>query len=80
MDRIRDALLTKFGKVPLLVTYGQIAIRQQKAKNWADALRWAERGLALYGDNAARPEAVEDLTKRVAAYRAKLAGARAPAA
>jgi len=75
MDVIRDALPQKFGKVPLLETYRQMAVRQQKAKNWAEALRWAERGLALYGGNAARPEAVEDLMKRVSAYTAKLAGA-----
>jgi tetratricopeptide (TPR) repeat protein len=76
MDVIRDALLQKFGKVPLLETYRQMAVRQQKAKNWAEALRWAERGLALYSSNAARPEAVEDLRKRVSAYRVKVAGAR----
>lgn len=72
MDGIRDALLTKFGKVPLLDTYRQMAVRQQKAKNWTEAIRWAERGLGLYGPHAARPEAVEDLQKRVRAYRAKL--------
>ena len=76
MDVIRDALLQKFGKVPLLETYRQMAVRQQKAKNWAEALRWVERGLTLYGSDAARPEAVEDLRKRVSAYTAKLAGAR----
>jgi tetratricopeptide (TPR) repeat protein len=73
MDGIRDALLQKFGMVPLLETYRQMAIRHQKAKNWAEALRWAERGLELYGQNAARSEAVEDLVKRVAAYSKKLA-------
>jgi hypothetical protein len=72
MDDIRDALLAKFGKVPLLDTYRQMAVRQQKAKNWAQAIWWAERGLSLYGQNAARPEAVDDLEKRVAAYHAKL--------
>jgi hypothetical protein len=72
MDGIRDAFLHKFGKVPLLLTYRQMAVRQQKAKNWAEALRWAERGLDLYGDKAARPEAVEDLKKRAAAYSTKL--------
>jgi tetratricopeptide (TPR) repeat protein len=72
MDGIRDALLQKFGKMPLLETYRQMAIRHQKAKDWAAALRWAERGLQLYGQNAARPEAVEDLAKRVAAYSRKL--------
>jgi tetratricopeptide (TPR) repeat protein len=73
MDGIRDALLQKFGKVPLLETYRQMAIRHQKAKDWAEALRWAKRGIELYGQNAARPEAVEDLVKRVTAYSTKLA-------
>jgi hypothetical protein len=72
MDGIRDALLAKFGKVPLLDTYRQMAIRQQKAKDWTRAIWWAERGLSLYGQNAARPEAVDDLEKRVAAYQAKM--------
>jgi hypothetical protein len=72
MNDIRDALLAKFGNVPLLARYRQMAIRQQKARNWAAAIWWAERGLSLYGENAARPEALDDLDKRVAAYRAKL--------
>lgn len=72
MNGIREALLVKFGKVPLLETYRQMAIRQQKAKKWPDAIWWAERGLALYAQNAARPEAVDDLERRLAAYRAKL--------
>jgi rubrerythrin len=74
MDVIRNALLHKFGKVPLLDTYRQMSIRQQKARNWAEALHWAERGLALYGDNAARPEFAEDLRKRATAYSVKLSG------
>jgi tetratricopeptide (TPR) repeat protein len=74
MNDIRDALLAKFGKVPLLDTYRQMAVRQQKAKNWSEAIRWAERGLSLYEQNAARPEVVDDLEKRVVAYRARLSG------
>ncbi len=74
MDGIRDALLAKFAKVPLLETYTQMAIRQQKAKDWREAIRWAQRGVALYGEHAARPEAVEDLNKRIAAYNSKLQG------
>lgn len=72
MDDITDALLAKFGKIPLLETYRQMAIRKQEAKKWPDAIWWAERGLALYAQGAALSEAVEDLEKRVAAYRAKL--------
>ena len=59
MDGIRQAFLTKWGRVPVLETYRQMAIRQQKAKNFEQALWWARRGLALYGESAARPEAVE---------------------
>src|SRR6266545_1866262 len=77
MNGIRDALLAKFGKVPLLETYTQMAIRQQKAKNWPEAIRWAQRGVALYGEHAARPEAVEDLNRRIAAYNGKLQDRRA---
>ncbi|MFG2167463.1 hypothetical protein [Micromonospora chersina] len=75
MDVIRAALFEKFQVIPLLETYTQMAIRQQKAKNWDQALRWARRGIALYGSDAARPEAVSDLEKRVAAYTRKLEGA-----
>lgn len=49
-----------------------MAIRQQKARNFEQALWWAERGIAIYGTDGARPEAVEDLQKRAASYRAKL--------
>jgi hypothetical protein len=72
MDGIREALFGKFGKIPLLDTYRQMAIRQQRAKNWTEAIRWAKRGLSLYGQDAARSEAVDDLKKRIAAYEAKL--------
>jgi rubrerythrin len=33
---------------------------------------WTERGLALYGEQAARPESVDDLRNRVIAYKTKL--------
>jgi hypothetical protein len=64
MDVIRAALIAKWGKVPLLDTYRQMAIRQQKQKDWHACLWWCERGLALYGAQAAREEAIEDLVKR----------------
>lgn len=64
MDVICELFVAKFGRVPHLDTYRQMAIRQQKLKNWQAVLWWAERGLSLYGDRAARDDAVEDLTKR----------------
>lgn len=64
METICKAFRAKWGKVPLLETYRQMAIRQQKQKDWDACLWWAERGLALYGNDAAREEAVEDLLKR----------------
>jgi HIRAN domain-containing protein len=64
MDVIRAAAVAKWGKVPLLDTYRQMAIRQQKLKDWPACLWWCERGLALYGTRAAREDAVEDLVRR----------------
>ncbi len=71
MDAIRQACVAKWGRVPLLETYRQMAIRQQKAHDYGKALWWAERGLSVYGSDCARPEAVEDLRGRAAKYRAK---------
>jgi HIRAN domain len=64
METICAAFMAKWGKVPLLETYRQMAVRQQKQKDWEACRWWAERGLALYGYNAAREDAVEDLLKR----------------
>jgi hypothetical protein len=72
MDSIRAAMMAKWGQVPVLDTYRQMAIRQQKAKNFEQALWWAERGIAIYGTDCARLDAVEDLQKRAAAFREKL--------
>jgi hypothetical protein len=72
MDAIRQACIEKWGQVPLLDTYRQMAIRQQKAHDYRQALWWAERGLSIYGSDCARSEAVEDLHRRAASYRAKL--------
>jgi hypothetical protein len=79
MDGIRSALLAKWGQVPVLETYKQMAIRQQKAKNFELALWWAERGLEHYADDCARPEAVEDLKRRAETYRSKLNPTSVPA-
>jgi hypothetical protein len=73
IESMRAALLSKFGSIPLIDTYRQACIRTQKAQDWEGSLRWAERGLEIYGENAARPEAVEDLQKRAAKARDKLA-------
>jgi hypothetical protein len=64
METICRAFMAKWNKVPLLETYRQMAIRQQKKKDWQACRWWAERGLSLYGSSAAREDAVEDLQKR----------------
>ena len=74
MDGIRQACISKWGDVPALTTYRQMAIRKQKAKNLEQALWWAERGMALYADKARYPEHVDDLRHRAAMYRSKIAG------
>ena len=73
METIRAAFMAKWGKVPWLLTYKQMCIRLAKAKRYEEALWWAERGIAMYGEDAARPDAVDDLLKRAASYKAKLA-------
>ena len=47
MVTIRPALHDKFSAMPLLETYKQQCVRQQKAKDFARGLWWAERGLEL---------------------------------
>ena len=71
MDTIRPALLDKFGVVPVIDMYRQEAIRWMKAHDWERSRTWAERGISIYGDDAGRPDAVDDLRKRVAHALAK---------
>jgi hypothetical protein len=78
MEAIRPALLDKFGAVPVIEMYRQAVIRCQKAKQWHAAQTWAERGIVVYGDRAARPEFVDDLHKRVAYAAAKIEAAERP--
>jgi hypothetical protein len=79
MGTIRPALVAKFGAVPVIELYRQSAIRWQKTKDWTKAREWAERGLAIYGEECIRPEAVADLQKRVAYATSKLEESRHPA-
>jgi hypothetical protein len=72
MVTIREALVEKFGKVPVIAMYRQSVIRCQKAKDWTTMRQWAERGIAIYGEQAARPEMVEDLRVRLALAVAKI--------
>jgi hypothetical protein len=72
MTNIRAVLHAKFGSVPLLETYRQQCIRQQKAKDYNRGLRWAERGLSLYGDDAHSQDWTDDLKKRAAWFHTKL--------
>ena len=72
MGEIRPVLLEKFGGLPLVEMYRQSAIRCQKARDWKRVELWAERGLAFYGTQASRPEAVDDLAKRLAHAHAKI--------
>lgn len=78
MVSIRLALLEKFGRIPILETYRQAAIRCQKSKDWESVRDWAERGIKVYGEHAARPEVVEDLHKRLGYAVAKLEAADKP--
>lgn len=72
MISIRPALLEEFGDIPVLPTYRQAAIRCQKLHDYQAALTWVERGLEIYGEDANRPDGVEDLQQRSAKFQAKL--------
>jgi hypothetical protein len=78
MVTIRPALLGGFRAIPVIEMYRQSVIRSQKAKLWQAALDWAERGIAVYGSEAARPEVVDDLHKRVSYAKAKIAAQQRP--
>jgi hypothetical protein len=80
MADLRPALLDKFGAIPVLYTYRQAAIRCQKAKNWQGLHDWAQRGIGVYGEQAVRAEAVEDLRKRLSYATAKIEAAEQPKA
>jgi HIRAN domain len=80
MAVIRPELLDKFGVIPVIDTYRQAAIRCQKSKNWPGLHEWAQRGISVYGDQAARAEAVEDLQKRLSYAIAKMQAAERPKA
>jgi hypothetical protein len=76
IEVIRAALFEKFGRIPVLDTYRQAAIRAQKARKWDAVERWARRGIDVYGADPARPEAVDDLRKRQALATRKLESTR----
>jgi hypothetical protein len=76
MEAICEAFIIKWGNIPWLHTYKQMCIRWAKAKDFEAALWWAERGLALYGERAAREDAVADLQKRADSYRLRLKAKR----
>ena len=78
MSAIRPALLDKFGVIPVIDTYRQAAIRCQKAKDWQGLHDWAQRGIGVYGEQAARAEAVEDLHKRLSYATAKIQSGEQP--
>jgi hypothetical protein len=72
MSLIAAAFIGKWGKIPMLEVYRQMAIRQQKLKHWDACRWWAERGLSVYGEHCARQDAVEDLQNRRSRALAKL--------
>lgn len=72
MPQMRAALCAEFGDLPRLQVYHQAAIRHQKAHDWSAALRWAERGLVVYGQDALNGDKVEDLRRKAANYKVKL--------
>lgn len=75
---MRHVLIEKFGSLPRLDLYKQSCIRQSKAKDFAAAAMWADRGLTMYGDDAFKDEWVADLEKRSAQANERLEKASKP--
>lgn len=75
---MRQVLIDKFGALPRLDMYKQACIRHSKAKNYADAAMWADRGLEIYGEDAFKDEWVADLEKRSAQAHERAEKASAP--
>lgn len=78
MITLRPALLAKFSVVPVVEMYRQATIREHKAKRWERSCEWALRGIAFYGEQAGRPEVVDDLRKRLAHAEMKIDEAAQP--
>jgi len=72
MNAIRPALIRDGGGIPMLPLYRQMAIMKAKAKDYDGAVRWCERGLEVYGNDALRQEDVQDLKQRLARLNQKL--------
>lgn len=72
MDTIAPALLARFDGMPMLPTYKQMTIMKVKAKDDEAALRWARRGMELYGDRCTSADGADDLAGRVTKLEAKL--------
>jgi hypothetical protein len=73
MPSLRAALITELGGVPLLETYKQMCVRQQKAHDWERVIDWANRGIMVYGANAIDEAFINDLRSRLKTAQAKLA-------
>jgi hypothetical protein len=69
---IRVAMINKWGKLPNLVVHKKSAIRHAKYKEFDKALAWAEKGLAVYGNDAFKEEWTLDLQKRVVTLKARI--------
>jgi hypothetical protein len=65
MATIRPALLEFFEDLPRIPMYKQMAISKKKQRDYETARMWAQRGLDIYGSDAARQDVVSDLQKRV---------------
>jgi hypothetical protein len=65
MNAIRPALIRDGGGIPMLPLYRQMAIMKAKAKDYDGAVRWCERGLEVYANDALRQEDVQDLRQRL---------------
>jgi hypothetical protein len=67
MATILPSLFDEFGGVPELPAYAKLAHLLALRRRTADAYRWANRGLELYGEHGTHPAAVDQLRARACA-------------
>ena len=64
-------LKTHDGFLPVIPMYKQMAINKEKAGDFASAIEWSNRGLAVYQGRCIKKDQEEDLRKRATRLEAK---------
>jgi hypothetical protein len=70
---IRPALIAQFGGLPFIPMYKQMPILLTKQREWTLAIEWCERWMQVYGQDCLERQWPEDVAKRMAKLRNRMA-------